>query len=107
MGIYTTKPVQELSVQEFQYLIRGKNIVVSPHAIWHLSARQRKVFNVGELVHMVGKENPRKVYLQENERYSAYYRKSDGYRKLIIEVSEDRTLVITFMDLGEIPKYNV
>ncbi len=107
MGIYSTKPVKEISKEEFKLLIKGKEVVVSPHAIWHLSNRQRKVFNVEELIGMVERENPRKVYLQENERYVAYYRKSDGYRKLIIEVRDDKTIVVTFVDMSEIPKYRL
>ncbi|MEK6845704.1 MAG: hypothetical protein AABY26_03005, partial [Nanoarchaeota archaeon] len=71
MGIYTTKPTTEVNVSEFKYSITGKQVVVSPHALWHLSNRQRKVFNVGELISMVEKETPRKVYFQENERYAA------------------------------------
>ncbi len=107
MHIFTTKPIEEISVKEFQYLIKGKKIIVHPHALKHLSNGQRKVFNVGELVYMIERESPRKVYLQENERYAAYYRKSDGYRKLIIEISNDKTIVITFVDVNEIPKYKL
>ncbi len=107
MGIYTTKPIGEISAKEFQYLIHGKKVVVSPHAIWHLSNRQRKVFNIGELISMVEKETPRKVYIQENERYAAYYRKSDSYRKLVIEIRDDRTIVVTFVDLAVIPRYKL
>jgi hypothetical protein len=107
MGIYSTKPVKEVSAKEFQYLIKGKEIEVSPHAIWHLSNQQRKVFNVEELIGMVKRETPRKVYLQENKRYAAYYRKSDGYRKLIIEIRDSKTIVVTFVDMSEIPKYKL
>ena len=107
MGIYTTKPIKEISAKEFQYLIKGKKVVVSPHALWHLSNRQRKVFNIEELTSMVEKESPRKVYLQENKRYAAYYRKSDGYRKLIIEIRSDKIIVVTFIDMSEIPKYKL
>ncbi len=107
MGIYSTKPIKEIGKDEFRYLIMGKKVVVSPHAIWHLSNRQRKVFNIEELIRMVEKENPRKVYLQENERYAAYYRKSDGYRKLIIELRDEKTIVVTFVDMSEIPKFKL
>lgn len=105
MGIYTTKPIEEVSQEEFQYLLKGKEVLVSPHAIWHLSTQQRKVFNEGELISMVQRETPRKVYLQNNERYAAYYRKADGYRKLIIELRNDKTIVVTFVDVNEIQKY--
>lgn len=107
MGIYSTKPIKEISKEEFKHLIKGKKIVVSPHALWHLSNRQRKVFNIEELKLMIEKESPRKVYLQENKRYATYYRKSDGYRKLIIELRDDKTIVVTFVDMSEIPKYKL
>ena len=107
MGIYSTKPVKEIGGEDFKHLIKGKRVVVSPHAIWHLSNRQRKVFNVEELIEMVEKETPRKVYLQENERYAAYFRKSVGYRKLIMEIRDDKTIVVTFVDLNEITKYKL
>jgi 23S rRNA G2069 N7-methylase RlmK/C1962 C5-methylase RlmI len=107
MGIYSTKTIKEVSKEEFKYLIKGKRVIASPHVIWHLSNRQRKVFNVEELIGMIRRENPRKVYLQENERYAAYYRKSDGYRKLIIEIRDDKVILITFIDISEIPKHPI
>lgn len=107
MGLYTTKPIREVSKEEFQNLIKDKEVVVSPHAIWHLSNHQRKVFNIEELKLMIERESPRKVYLQENKRYATYYRKSDGYRKLIIEIRDDKTIVVTLVDISEIPKYKV
>lgn len=107
MEIYTTKPIKELSPEEFRYLIKGKEILLSSHALWHLSQQQRKVFNVEDLLSMLLKETPRKAYLQENQRYAAYYRKSDGYRKLILELREDKSIIVTFIDVTEIPKYNI
>ncbi len=107
MGIFTTKPVNEISAKEFQYLIKGKRVIISPHAIWHLSNRQRKVFNVEELIAMVERETPRRVYLQENGRYAVYYRRSDGYRKLVVEIRIDKTIVVTFVDMDNIPLYKV
>jgi len=53
---------------------------------------------------MVSKETPRKVFLQQNSRYATYYRKSDGFRKLIIEV-EQKTIIVSFMDLLNIPRW--
>jgi len=107
MTIYSTKPIQELSEGEFKYLIKNREVVISPHALWHLSIQQRKVFNVEELKEMVERETPRKVYLQENERYAVYYRKRDGYRKLIVELRDDKIIVVTFIDMNEIQKYRL
>jgi mRNA-degrading endonuclease RelE of RelBE toxin-antitoxin system len=107
MVIYTTKPIKEINKVEFQYLIKGKELIVSPHAIWHLSNQQRKVFNKEELINMILRENPNKVYLQENKRYAAFYRKSDGYRKLIIEIKDNKTTIVTFVDMDKIPNYKL
>lgn len=107
MDIYSTEPVKEIDREEFKHLIKRKEVVVSPHALWHLNNHQRKVFNVDELIKIVLRETPRKVYLQKNERYAAYYRKSDGYRKIIIKIKNDKTIVITFVDTNEIPRYDL
>ncbi|MDP3640477.1 MAG: hypothetical protein Q8R53_04745 [Nanoarchaeota archaeon] len=107
MGLYSTQPVKELSAEDFQHLLKRNEVILSPHALWHLSNQQRKVFNGDELIRIVKLETPRKVYIQENERYAAYYRKSDGYRKLIFEIKEDKAIIVTFVDTSEIPRYTV
>jgi len=102
MNSYTTQPIEEIDKSKFKEIIKG-GVQVSPHAFDHLSAKQRKVFKEEELSYMLKKEIPRKVYLQNNGRYAAYYRKSDGYRKLIIE-KEGNTTIVTFMNVLEIPR---
>ena len=104
MDIYTTKPVKELSREEFSELLKGKNVKASPHAFFHLSIKQRKVFNEDELINMVNKENSRKTYLQENGRYVAYYRRKDGYRKVIVELEGEKATIVSFMDTPELPR---
>ena len=106
MDIFTTKPVEEISKREFKSIIRGKEIIISPHAFNHLSERQRKVFKVEELMSMLKREIPRKIYLQLNGRYAAYYRKSDGYRKLILEIT-DKVAIVTFIDTLELPRVHL
>ena len=56
---------------------------------------------------MIDKESPRKIYLQKNGRYAIYYRKSDGYRKLIIALGVDKLTIVTFMDLPELPRVKI
>ena len=81
-----------------------RSIIVSPHALDHLSDKQRKVFKEEELCYMVEKEVPRKTYLQSNGRYASYFRKSDGYRKLILVVEDKKIIIVTFINTPEIPK---
>ena|SRR3989344_6373220 len=107
MVIYTTRPVKELETLEFKELIHDKVIIISPHAFDHLSRNQRKIFKEEDLIYMIQKENPRKIYIQENKRYAAYYRKSDGYRKIVTEVQDKSVVIVTFTDPKEIPKINL
>ena len=44
MSKYDVKFVEELTKQEFNYKLRDKELIIGPHALDHLSARQRKVF---------------------------------------------------------------
>ncbi|MBI2134017.1 hypothetical protein HYU11_05015 [Candidatus Woesearchaeota archaeon] len=104
MSIFTTKPTKELTNEELKSLLDGLLIEVSPHALDHLSEGQRKVFKEQELKDMLLKENARKTYLQENLRYSAYFRRPDGYRKLIIELNRNKAVIVTFADTDELPK---
>ncbi len=53
---------------------------------------------------MVEKETPRKFYQQLNGRYAGYYRKPDGYCKLVLELYSNKLTVVTFMDVPEIPR---
>lgn len=101
---YTTKPIEEIEKLRYKQLISNKKIIVSPHALDHLSEKQRKVFKEEELFLMLEKEVPRKTFLQINGRYAVYFRKSDGYRKLILEVEDNKIAIVTFIDTPEIPK---
>ncbi len=103
--VFSTKPKEELDGKELKLRLEGKGIGVSPHATDHLAEGQRKVFKEEELKHMAMRETPRRAYLQENGRYAAYYRKSDGYRKLIFEIQRSDVTIVSFMDTLEIPRY--
>ena len=102
--MYTTKPIRELDLFEFRELIKNKKVEISPHALFHLSNKQRKIFKEEELIITLEKETPRKIYLQENGRYAAYYRKSEGYREVILEIKEATITIVTFIATMEIPK---
>tara|TARA_Y100000310_G_scaffold343467_1_gene451228 strand:- start:4792 stop:5115 length:324 start_codon:yes stop_codon:yes gene_type:complete len=104
MSIFTTKPIKEIIIKEFKTLIANKPISISRHALDHLSESQRKVFKEEDLCNMLKGETPRKVYLQKNGRYAAYFRKKDGFRKLIIEQEKECNVIVTFADPPELPK---
>ena len=107
MPIDTNRPVKELTFDEFKEQVGRRVAYVVDHASVHLSEAQRKVFNKQELIHMVEKERPKKIYLQANGRFSNYYRRSDGYRRLILEIEANRIAIVTFTDPDELPRVSL
>lgn len=104
---YTTQPIEEIDKLRYKKIIANKDIVVSSHALDHLSERQRKVFKEEDLLKMLENEEPRKTYLQKNSRLAVFFRRADGYRKLIIEVEDDKITIVTFIDTIEIPRVRI
>jgi len=107
MGLFTTKPIEEREPKAFEDLLKNKKVEVSPHALNHISSEQRKVFKEEELILLAERETPRKAFLQANGRYSAYYRREDGYRKLIFDIGNQTVTIVTFIDVKELPKINL
>ena len=107
MDIFTTKPIKEIDNISFRGIIKNKEISVTRHGLDHLSDKQRNIFKKEDLIYMLTNETPRKIYLQKNGRYAIYYRKSEGYRKLVIELKNNKVIIVTFIDLTELPKYNL
>ncbi|NQU78896.1 hypothetical protein HQ545_03950 [Candidatus Woesearchaeota archaeon] len=104
MSLYTTKPTKELTQKEFQKFIKNKKIILGNHALDHLSNYQRGLFDPNELINSLLKETPRKLYLQENNRYRIYFRKKEGYRNIIISDEGKKMVIISFMDVPDLPK---
>jgi len=107
MDMFTTKPIEELDSASFKKLIKGKKILLSLHALDYLSNKQRKLFKEEELIKSVKTDNPRKIYLQANGRYASYYRRKEGFRKIIIDVETKKIIIVTFMSIVKLPKVNI
>ena len=101
--VYTTRPVEELEPKQFRLLLKGKRISISPHALDHLSNNQRKLFKPEEIIMRVQKENPRRVFLQWNGRYAAYYRCKQDFQKIIMDIISEDAIIITFMNVAVLP----
>ena len=104
MGIHTIRPIRELDELELKELLRNKNIIISTHAFDHLGTGQRKLFKETELLNTIQKESPRRIFLQENRRYALYYRKREGYLKLILEIEKNKAVIVSFMNTLETPR---
>lgn len=86
---------------------QNSHYVIRKSLAYLIVSAQRKVFKEDELIQKAQRETPRKAYLQANGRYSAYYRKDNGYRKLIFDIEDKKAVIVTFMDVDELPKVDL
>ena len=101
----TTKIIEEVSLSKFKQIISAykSKIKLSTHALDHLSDSQRKVFKEEELINPLLRETPRGIGLQKNGRYAVFFRKKEGYLRIIFEVTNDRLVIITFINTDTMP----
>jgi len=99
--------VRELSAEEFRGIVDKKDIALSSHAFDHMSTTQRKVFKEDDLKELLWRTAPRRVHLQQNGNYAAYYRTNEGYRKVIVVIDKDKVIIVTYMDTPEIPRARI
>ncbi|MBU0757711.1 MAG: hypothetical protein KKF44_06590 [Nanoarchaeota archaeon] len=101
----TTKIIKDVTLEEYrEILIKYKDkININPHALDHLSDGQRKIFKEIDLISIVEKETPRGIGLQKNGRIAAYFRRKEGFMKIILEEKTQRLEIITFMNTDNIP----
>lgn len=102
----TTKIIERIPLNRFKHLLSKykTKIKVSPHALDHLSDAQRKVFKEEELIEILTKENSKGVGLQRNGRYAAFFKRKEGYIRIIFELKhEDLMEIITFINTDSMP----
>jgi len=101
----TTKIIESVSIQRFKDILPKyeSKIKVGPHALDHLSDAQRKLFKEEDLIKILTRENPRGVGLQRNGRYAAFFRRKEGFLRIIFELKSDRLEIITFINTDYMP----
>jgi hypothetical protein len=52
---------------------------------------------------MIVDENPRGVGLQKNGRYAVFYKRKEGFTKLICEIKRDNFEIIMFINIDNMP----
>ncbi len=104
MNSNTTRRIKEINLLSFREILFNKIITVSDHCLDHLSIGQRKLFKQEDVINTVNRETPRKIFLQANGRYSLYYRKRKYYLKLIIQIEQDKAVIVSFINIPELPR---
>ncbi|MDO8481242.1 MAG: hypothetical protein Q7S65_05535, partial [Nanoarchaeota archaeon] len=79
----STRIVHLLGDNAFREIVRGKEIILCPHAVDRLSFDQRKIFKESDLIRPISQESPALVGIQQNGRISTYFRRKDDYLKII------------------------
>ena len=101
----TTKIIESVSIQRFKDILSKykSKIKVGPHALDHLSDSQRKVFKEEDLINILLRETPRGIGLQRHGRYAVFFRRKEGFLRIIFEVKKDRLVIITFINTDYMP----
>lgn len=103
---FTTKPVREMTAELFCEKISKVTVEMSFHSLDHLSAAQRGEYENTELIKL-SKRMPNKVYEQQNGCFKAYYRFKERYRVIVYSFKRDKAVIVTFMDVKELPRYQL
>jgi mRNA-degrading endonuclease RelE of RelBE toxin-antitoxin system len=101
----TTKIIESVGLDRFNEILPKckDNIHVSPHALDHLSDAQRKLFKADDLIRILTGENPRGVGLQRNGRYAVFFRRKEGFWRIIVNFENAGITVITFLITDTMP----
>ena len=100
----SSRLIEIITLERFKEITDNKQIIVSSHAIDHLSDLQRKLYKLHDLIFILEKEIPKLIALQKNGRYTAYYGRKWGYLKLIISIQESKVIIITFVNVDTLPR---
>lgn len=92
-----TNDVEVIRVSKFRRMIANKNMMFYDHAIDHILSGQRRVHTKRNIIITLQRETPKKVYLQRNGRYNAYYIKDTFFLQIIMEINSVLRIV-TFMN---------
>ncbi len=52
---------------------------------------------------MIIKENPQGIGLQRNGRYAVFYKRKEGFTKIICEIKRNNFEIITFINTDNMP----
>ena len=95
----TTGIIKALDPVSFQYFLRKSRnqIFISPHVLDHLIFFQRGINNIEILLSMLLQEVPKGVGLQQNGKYSLFYRRKEGFIRIVLSINNNGVRVDTFL----------
>jgi len=93
----------QIGLEVFKDWRGSREMKIGPHARFRLDDPQRNLFIDNKLILAMKREVPVLVGLQENGRYTAFFRLNGNYRRIIFELAEDLIEITTFYDVDNLP----
>jgi len=101
--MFSTRIIQKISYEEFGELIKNK-VSINPHAYFRLNQMQRKIYKDDILIKVLLEEKPVLIGIQKNKRYAAFFKRKEGYLKIIFEIKQNNVEIITFYITEILPR---
>ncbi len=88
-----------ISRTEFKGIISKykDRVLCSQEALFRLNEGQRKLFKEKELVHIIKNEEPTMVGIQQNLRYAAFFKRKEGYLRIIFALRKNLEIITFFI----------
>lgn len=103
-----TRIVRKISIETYHSLIHRyeSKIKCGTDALFRLNEGQRKLFKCKDIINTLTKESPRSVGIQANGRYAAFFRRKEGFIRIIFEINTmfNRLEIVTFTWEDNIPR---
>ena len=100
----STKIVSKITYFDFKEIVEFHNIIVNSHAYFRLNQMQRNIYKDETIIRILLKEKPVLIGLQKNNRYAAFFKRKEGYLRIIFEIKENKLEIITFYITEVLPK---
>ncbi len=101
----TTEIVKKIDAVRFHNFLRkfSDNICFSSHVLDHLLLFQRDLNSIDKVMAMILREIPRGVGLQQNKRIALFFRRKEGFIRVIIFVHGQSIRIETFYWSASMP----
>lgn len=100
----STRIIKEVEHADYCEIIEKYNVTISSHAYFRFSDAQRKVYKDEYLKNILKEERPVFVGIQQNGRYAVFFRRKEGYLRIMFNKHPKYIEIITFYITDNLPR---
>ncbi|HLF54490.1 MAG TPA: hypothetical protein VI612_02110 [Candidatus Nanoarchaeia archaeon] len=100
----STRIVKEVGYADYYEFIENCVITINRHAYFRFNDVQRKVYKYEYLKSILKEEHPVFVGLQQNGRYAVFFRRKEGYLRIMFNKHPKCIEIITFYITDNLPR---